>query len=676
MAATVGSLKVDLTLESAAFAKGLDGAAKQLAVTQKSFDQLGSKFTDIGAKLSLGLTAPLAAFAARGISEAQQTAAAMGQVNAALASMGPLAGRSAEQLQAAANAFEGASLYEADEILTKVTANMLTFGNISGKAFDQAQQSAIDLATRMGGDLQSATLLVGKALNDPVKGMSALGRAGIQFSDSQKAAIVAMTEAGNVAGAQGIILGELKKQFGGAAEAAQNTDPWNKVKDAFNGVAETVGNALIPVMPAVANAIATVANAFTSLSPETQKWLLIAGGTVAALGPVLTVLGTLTSSLGAILPLVTKLGPVWTALKVAMTAARVAALATLPALTPLLAPLAAIGAAVGAAYLAWKNWDKITAIAKAVYTGVKTWLMDKLGKIIDWVVGKVRELNAPFEWVHKMVVGNSWVPDMVTGVGMWMAKLPDLMGKPVDEATKRVNKSFAELNGTVAAAMPEIGPLGLPDDAEGTTGPLTGGTGAGAPPSKLLGTLNAVRDILGQIGDTGRKSFTGIASRILDTVIPALQTLQDKSATTLDKMAAVGSVFGDLVGLIFGKKAGRIAGAVAQAGVQIYGALSGRSFGGYRAGGGPVVPGKTYVVGENGPEFLTVGARGFVTPPKGNNDNGGRAGVVRIVPSRYFDVVVDQRAAGVAEPMARQAAVMGAAGGSAAIQRQASRRFP
>ncbi|MEO0700059.1 MAG: hypothetical protein AAFY81_10170, partial [Pseudomonadota bacterium] len=61
---------------------------------------------------------------------------------------------------------------------------------------------------------------------------------------------------------------------------------------------------------------------------------------------------------------------------------------------------------------------------------------------------------------------------------------------------------------------------------------------------------------------------------------------------------------------------------------------------GARADGGPVSAGKTYLVGERGPELFTPGRSGGIV----SNDNMmAGAPAVQIVPSPYFDVVVDGR---------------------------------
>ncbi len=293
----LGFLKYVLGFDSLAFQEGATNAQKELKRLEREFKKSADGISEFGTRMSVAVTAPLVGIAALGLNEAKATAQAMAQVNAALSSMGGVAGRTAEQLSGFADQLELNSLFEADEILQKVTANLLTFGNVTGSTFDQAQQAIVDLSTRMGTDLQSATILVGRALNEPVKGLTALRRTGIQFSEAQVAAVEAMVATNNIAGAQGVILAELNKQFGNAAAAAQATDPWNRATDAFKQMAEQIGTALLPVLPVISEAVVSLTQAFTSLSPETQKYVIIAGGLLAAIGPLAVGLGAVMTAL-------------------------------------------------------------------------------------------------------------------------------------------------------------------------------------------------------------------------------------------------------------------------------------------------------------------------------------------------------------------------------------------
>lgn len=122
-----------------------------------------------------------------------------------------------------------------DEVSIAGMAILATFKQIRGEGFKRTMMAAADMAEVMQTDLKSALVMLGKALNDPIANLSAMSRAGVQFSKVQKDQIKVMWEAGNTAGAQAIILKELEAQFGGTAAAA---------RDIFGGAVIAAGNAL------------------------------------------------------------------------------------------------------------------------------------------------------------------------------------------------------------------------------------------------------------------------------------------------------------------------------------------------------------------------------------------------------------------------------------------------
>jgi phage-related protein len=102
--------------------------------------------------------------------------------------------------------------------------------------------------------LKTANIQLGKALNDPVKGITALSKVGVSFTEQQKAQIATMVKAGDTAGAQKIILGELGKEFGGAAAAA--ADPMTRLKTILGNLGERIGTFLLPLVTKFANFLA------------------------------------------------------------------------------------------------------------------------------------------------------------------------------------------------------------------------------------------------------------------------------------------------------------------------------------------------------------------------------------------------------------------------------------
>ena len=142
------------------------------------------------------------------------------QLEAGLASTGGVSGQTMQSIQALADEMQRTSIY-GDELVESAAAILLSFTEISGEAFPATIRAAADLSSRMGTDLQSSVVQLGKALNAPIQNLSALSRSGIQFTKEQKALIKTLWETGQQAEAQTVILKELEKQYGGSAAAAR-----------------------------------------------------------------------------------------------------------------------------------------------------------------------------------------------------------------------------------------------------------------------------------------------------------------------------------------------------------------------------------------------------------------------------------------------------------------------
>jgi len=187
------------------------------------------------------------------VESADEAAKVEAQLDARIKSTGGAAGLTRNQLIEMAESLAEVTLYE-DDAIKSSEALLLTFTKVGGDIFPRAQAAVTDLATAMGTDLNSATMQLGKALNDPIGGIGALSRAGVQFSDEQKKMIAGFVETNQVAKAQEIILKELETQVGGAAKAAADagSGPWKQFKKSLGEIGETIGSWIIPVMNTLA----------------------------------------------------------------------------------------------------------------------------------------------------------------------------------------------------------------------------------------------------------------------------------------------------------------------------------------------------------------------------------------------------------------------------------------
>jgi len=178
------------------------------------------------------------------------------RLNATLKSTGYAAGFTADELTNMASALQEQTTY-GDEAVIKAQALLLTFRNIGEETFPRATEAALDLATAMGTDAKSASIQLGKALNDPKVGLTYLNRSGITFTEQQKEMIYAMQEAGDMAGAQTAILEELENQFGGVSKAVGETatGAFDRLKNSIGDYKEIAGEDLANTLHPFVNAL-------------------------------------------------------------------------------------------------------------------------------------------------------------------------------------------------------------------------------------------------------------------------------------------------------------------------------------------------------------------------------------------------------------------------------------
>jgi hypothetical protein len=175
------------------------------------------------------------------------------QTNDVLKSTQGAAGMSAQAIADLATSLSHSTFYSRDAAQAGENL-LLTFTGIGKDVFPLATKTMLDMSKAMGQDVKSTAIQMGKALNDPAKGLTALTRVGVTFTDSQKNMIKSMVAAGNTAGAQKIMLQELQREFGGSSDATQTlAGKWEILKNRFEEVKENIGNFLLPILSNLAS---------------------------------------------------------------------------------------------------------------------------------------------------------------------------------------------------------------------------------------------------------------------------------------------------------------------------------------------------------------------------------------------------------------------------------------
>ena len=195
-----------------------------------------------------------AEFIKEAVESFHQLEQANAQVEAGLISTKGMAGLTFDDVQKSAKGLAAQLPYTRIALL-EMQSILLTFPSITKDAFTPASEIIADMSTRLGQDLKSSAIQVGKALQDPIKGVTALRRVGVNFNEQQTEMIKNMVRSGHTAQAQAAIMKELRTEFGGSAKAAADADPmfrFNKMMGAFKlSVGEAGMELLVVLKPAL-----------------------------------------------------------------------------------------------------------------------------------------------------------------------------------------------------------------------------------------------------------------------------------------------------------------------------------------------------------------------------------------------------------------------------------------
>lgn len=388
MSTSLGDAVLELKADQTLLNQGMNTAQADVNGWLGGLSALGGQI--LGGVLAAGAAGIAAASglmfgAIQNAMEAEQVQA---QLNAVLKSTGGVAGVTAEQVNALAAQYASVTKF-GDEAIVSGQNILLTFTNIGQDVFPAATATMLDMSQALGQDLQSSAVMLGKALQDPIAGVTALRRVGVNFTDAQMEMIATMVEAGDVAGAQALILNELQTEFGGSAEAAGATfgGQIEILKNKLGDMLETIGMGLLPALtqlaailmdtlarPEVQAGIAAIAQGLADFAaqaivslPQIAAWFQQAfAWLMDNQGVIVGVLAALGAAIAAF---------VWTTVIPALVAAVTAA-------APVILIMAAIGLAAYVLYTAWtNNWGGIQEKTAAAWA----WIQGVLSNLWAWL---------------------------------------------------------------------------------------------------------------------------------------------------------------------------------------------------------------------------------------------------------------------------------------------------
>ena len=386
---------------------------------------VGGSLKSVGkiAGAALG-TAAIASFGKASVDAATEAAVATARLDQIFLSMGDSTGQASDAAQAYASALSKKIGVE-DESIMAGQAQLATFGEVSNETarmagiFDRATTAGADLAAAGFGSIESNAVQLGKALQDPTKGMTALAKSGVTFTDAQKEQIKALQDSGNLLEAQKIVLGAVEQQVGGTAEATVTSQ--QKAALAFGEVQETVGGKLLPVLN--------------------------------------TALGLFTKFSGVIIPVAAAIAALVIAAKAYALAQQLASAATaiwsgiqavfnvIMALNPIMLVVLAIAALVAGVIIAYNKFDWFRELIQTIWG----WIKDNWPLLLAILLG-------PFGPVVLLVVKNfDTIKNTIQTVWEWIKDnwplLLAIITGPIGIAVLLVTKNFDTLKAVAMSAV-------------------------------------------------------------------------------------------------------------------------------------------------------------------------------------------------------------------------------
>lgn len=605
-------------------------AQKEIGGLQKVLGGLGSGLgtaLKVGAGVAAAGIVGLVGGIAASVGEAMGAEEAMASLNQVLTSTKGAAGVSADAAAALATQLQGVTKYS-DETILSAEAMILRFEGIGKDIFPEVTKTALDMATSLKTDPTSAAQLLGKSLSEmtvnsqgAVTGLDRLRRYGVSFSDSQEKAVAAAVKSGDQMKAQQLVLEELRKGYAGAAEAAGNTfsGKLTILQNKFSDILETVGGAFLPLLTDVAKGISgvlsdpavlagimgfanTVRDVLTSVVGGIRDFITTfqaegIGGAITQLfgnlglgSDLAAAAGNLAQTLSEFISTALNLVPQFLSGKID--------------LQTLLTGLFGGGAIEPGGFLQGLLgglMENFNNFINFIQTQLAPALASAFGVLVEAALPVLQQLG---EWVTANVLpalqelGNIVGPMLQTGFQMLGSAVVAFIPKLADFIANIIK--FLPTLGEFAAKIGDGIGRAIQETKTRWDSFMQGLQAAGKFISDMIGFMSNLEKTL-------RGGISEALTWFNDTILQPLLSTFQSIATTISDVIGYLQGLADMLGL----------------GVPGLRDAFNTMFGGGRAAGGPVSFGRSYLVGEQGPELFVPGRNGMIVP----NGNWGGAPV-------------------------------------------------
>ena len=390
--------------------KEIDSVSGQAGKLGEALSDLGGKVSDFGGKLTTRLSVPLAALGTLSVKSAADVKAANSQFEQTFGNLQDTATKAINNVANASGIL--------DTRLRGVGTSIYAFAKSSGAdsaeamaLMEEALQATADAAAYYDRSLDDTSeslmsFLKGNYANDAALGVSctettrnakAMELFGKKFNDlteiqKQQTLLKMVTDSQKLSGAMG--------------QASRESDGFENVmgnlKESAKLLSAEFGEVLLPTVIDLVQKFTGLLQNFNSMDDSTKKLILTIGGLAVATGPILTVIGKVTSGIGAIISVggsliggIGKLTPVVTGLigtggellkGIVSVGGKVTGV-LIPAITSInpivIAITAAVAALIAIGVALYKNWDEISQSASKAWGAIS----DTVGNTVEAIGG-------------------------------------------------------------------------------------------------------------------------------------------------------------------------------------------------------------------------------------------------------------------------------------------------
>ena len=373
----------------------------------KKTKDMGKKLKDslntIGNAMTVGVSIPLTAIATAGVKY-------NAELESYTANLTTLLGGNKKQAEELLNTLKETAKttpYETSN-LVKATQTMMSFGisaDNAKKYLNQIGDISMGNSEKLAGltlafsQVQSAGKLTGQDLLQMInQGFNPLNIISKETGESMADLKQRMSEGGvsaeEVAHAFEIATSKGGLFYKGMEKGAQTTEgKISTLKDSFKEATGSLTTALLPALTSIVEALTKVADWFNNLSDEGKKTILIIGGIVASIGPLIKIglgIAKIVSAFKTFVTVIKSLQLVTKLMTIAQTALNV-----VMAMNPIMLIIMAIIALIATIVLLYKKCEWFRNLVNGVFNFIKlgiTQLIAVLKPIVQTIVSIVQQV--------------------------------------------------------------------------------------------------------------------------------------------------------------------------------------------------------------------------------------------------------------------------------------------